>query len=81
MKTKFLLLMLAMSLTIPLASAHDFEANGIYYNITSETDKTVEVTYKGTSYTSAIYSGNVTILSLRACITFNPNSSPTPSSE
>lgn len=61
MKTKFLLLMLAMLLTLPQAGAHDFEANGIYYNITSETDKTVEVTYKGTSYTSAIYSGNVTI--------------------
>ena len=27
--------------------AHDFEVDGIYYNILSETDKTVEVTYKG----------------------------------
>ena len=31
-------------------SAHDFEDNGIYYNITSTADKTVEVTYKGNSY-------------------------------
>ena len=27
--------------------AHDFEVGGIYYNILSETDKTVEVTYQG----------------------------------
>lgn len=31
------------------ASAHDFEVDGIYYNILSESDKTVEVTYKGNS--------------------------------
>ena len=30
--------------------AHDFEVNGVYYNILSETDKTVEVTFKGNSY-------------------------------
>ena len=29
--------------------AHDFEVDGIYYNILSESDKTVEVTYKGNS--------------------------------
>ena len=32
------------------ASAHDSEVNGIYYNITSSTNLTVEVTYKGDSY-------------------------------
>lgn len=42
-------------------SAHDFEVDGIYYNILSETDMTVEVTYKGTSYYSAAYTGSVTI--------------------
>ena len=28
-------------------SAEDFEVDGIYYNITSSTDMTVEVTYRG----------------------------------
>ena len=44
-------------------SAHDFEVDGIYYNITSSTDMTVEVTYRGDhrySY-SHEYSGAVTI--------------------
>ena len=44
-------------------AAHDFEVGGIYYNILSETDKTVEVTCKGTSYNeySDEYSGSVVI--------------------
>ena len=29
--------------------AHDFVVNGIYYNITDETKKTVEVTYENPS--------------------------------
>jgi hypothetical protein len=42
--------------------AHDFEVDGIYYNILSESDKTVEVTYKGNSYSlSNAYSNNVSI--------------------
>ena len=44
-------------------SAHDFEVEGIFYNILSEEDRTVEVTYKG-SYGgeySGEYSGNVVI--------------------
>ena len=40
-------------------SAHDFEVNGIYYNITSSTDKTVEVTYR--DFYLNEYSGAVTI--------------------
>ena len=45
------------------ASAHDFEVGGIYYNITSSTDVTVEVTYRGDSYGdySNEYTGAVTI--------------------
>ena len=45
------------------ASAHDFEVDGIYYNITSSTNLTVEVTYRGSSYSSYFneYSGQVTI--------------------
>ena len=44
-------------------SAHDFEVDGIYYNILSDEDKTVEATYKGDSYSLYLdeYSGNVTI--------------------
>ena len=44
-------------------SAHDFEVDGIYYNITSSTDMTVEVTCRGNApfdY-SHEYSGAVTI--------------------
>ena len=44
-------------------SAHDFEVNGIYYNITSKADETVEVTYKGNSvhdYKQEYY-GSITI--------------------
>ena len=39
--------------------AYDFESGGIYYDITSSENKTVEVTYKDTNYNS--YSGDVTI--------------------
>ena len=43
-------------------AAHDFEAGGIYYNVLSEENKTVEVTYKGTSsYEDSEYTGSVVI--------------------
>ena len=41
------------------AQAYDFSEGGIYYNITSETGNTVEVTYKDTNFN--YYSGTVTI--------------------
>ena len=41
------LMLIAVLLTGSHAFAHDFEVDGIYYNILSETDKTVEVTYDG----------------------------------
>ena len=46
-----------------MATAHDFVVGGIYYNFLSKTDKTVEVTFKGTSYYqySNEYSGSVVI--------------------
>ena len=46
-----------------IATAHDFEVGGIYYNILSEEDKTVEVTFKGSSYSeySNEYTGSVVI--------------------
>ena len=52
------------TMLIPLlASAHDFEVNGIYYNITSSTEQTVAVTCRGGSYNSYYneYKGSVTI--------------------
>ena len=44
-------------------AAHDFTVDGIYYNITDATNKTVEVTYGGTSYSqySNEYNGSVVI--------------------
>ncbi|MBO7279671.1 MAG: leucine-rich repeat domain-containing protein, partial [Bacteroidaceae bacterium] len=44
-------------------NAHDFRVDGIYYNILSEEDKTVEVTYRGSSFSSYSneYSGSVVI--------------------
>ena len=51
-------------------SAHDFEVDGIYYNIMSAEDKTVEVTYEGSSVYSANYSGSVTIPEI---VTYNEN--------
>jgi len=43
------------------AIAHDFEVDGIYYNITSDEDLTVCVTYQGNSTNSSVYSGDITI--------------------
>ena len=46
-----------------VVTAHDFVVGGIYYNVLSEEEKTVEVTYKGTSYNqySNEYTGSVVI--------------------
>ena len=54
--------MVMMVCAVYVAQAHDFEVDGIYYNITSETNKTVEVTYKGESYSTIIeYSGDIVV--------------------
>ena len=60
---KTLSALIAMLLCSTCLFAHDFEVNGIYYNILSSTDRTVEVTYKGDSYYeySKEYSGNISI--------------------
>ena len=59
-KTKFLLTTIAVLLCSVMANAHDFEVDGIYYNILSDT--TVEVTYRGSEYDLYDeYSGSVTI--------------------
>lgn len=45
-----------------MTNAHDFEVDGIYYNITSEEAKTAEVTFKGDSYwVHDEYSNSVTL--------------------
>ena len=64
MKTiKQLLITVVVLLCSATASAHDFEVDGIYYNIISANDLTVAVTYKGNSYDeiSNEYSGEVII--------------------
>lgn len=58
---KLWLATIAMLLFSISASAHDFEVNGIYYNILPNVYRSVEVTYEGDSYFSAKYNGNVTI--------------------
>ena len=50
---KTLLITIAVLLYSTTVSAHDFEVDGIYYNITSSEDLTVEVTYKGSTINSA----------------------------
>ena len=55
---------IAMILTVSVsASAHDFEVDGIYYNITSSSDKTCAVTFQGSSYWeySNEYTGEIVI--------------------
>lgn len=54
-----LLLFLVLLFTSITASAYDFEANDIYYNVTSSENKTVSVTYKDSTLNS--YSGEVVI--------------------
>ena len=63
--TKTLLSMVVL-FSATVLYAHDFEAVNedgvtIYYNIISITDRSCEVTYKGTNYSSRAYSGEVKI--------------------
>ena len=61
-KTFSFLLTMLMSMVACVASAHNFEVNGIFYKITSSTDLTVSVTYEGDSYSySNEYTGSVVI--------------------
>ena len=65
-KTKHWLMTIAALLCSVAVNAYDFYANGIYYNVTSDTDLTVEVTFVNTY--SADYSGAIYIPSL---VTYN----------
>lgn len=62
---KKIILLTLMLCYIASGYAYDFEANGIFYNITSESNLTVEVTYESTtsyySYHGCLYSGSITI--------------------
>ena len=68
---KTLLTTIVVLLCSVTMNAHDFEVDGIYYNITSATDLTVAVTYKGSDYSSAVYSGDIVIPS---SVSYNGNS-------
>lgn len=65
MKKIFLLSMMAVSNITSFA--YDFVSNGIYYDITSEANLTVEVTYQSKTYdypayyNACLYSGSITI--------------------
>ena len=50
MKTIKHLITALLLLCATVATAHDFEVDGIYYNITDEASSTVGVTYQGSSY-------------------------------
>ena len=71
-KIKYLVLAAIGLLCSMSVSAEDFEVDGIYYDIISDTDKTVGVTYRGTDYDSYSneYSGDVTI---PESVTYNGN--------
>ena len=62
-RLKSMLATLALLLCSLSASAHAFEVDGIYYDVTSSTDLTVAVTYQGSSYDSYSneYFGSVVI--------------------
>ena len=68
-KHLFTALLLLFSVAV---NAHDFEVDGIYYNITDATAKTVEVTYSGSNSGSVDneYTGAETIPST---VTYNGN--------
>ncbi len=67
-KIRFTLAMMALVLCSLTVNAHDFEVDGVFYNITDSTELTVEVTYEGeliADYTSdvncSVYRGDIVI--------------------
>ena len=63
MKRLKILFTVLCALCSTMTFAHDFEVDSIYYNITDATNKTVAVTYSGSSYNSVTneYTGSVVI--------------------
>lgn len=65
---KIILSVISLLNIVPL-SAHDFEVDGIYYNILDDVAKTAEVTFKGETYVSEVeYYDEIEIPSI---VTFN----------
>ena len=64
-KIRFTLAMMALVLCSLTVNAHDFEVDGVFYNITDSTELTVEVTYEGELITSdvncSVYRGDIVI--------------------
>ena len=64
-KIRFTLAMMVVLLCTAKVSAHDFEVDGVFYNITDSTELTVEVTYEGELITSdvncSVYRGDIVI--------------------
>lgn len=64
-KIRFTLAMMALVLCSLTVNAHDFEVDGVFYNITDSTELTVEVTYGGELITSdvncSVYRGDIVI--------------------
>ena len=69
-QTKLWLAVIVMLLCSFTASAHDFEVDGIYYNITSSTDLTVAVTKRRYSAGGSYFSDEYTI---PETVTYNSN--------
>ena len=62
-KIRFTLAMMALVLCSLTVNAHDFEVDGIFYQIISEEDRTIAVTYEGTNKYSpdSYYAGEIII--------------------
>lgn len=62
-KIRFVLTTIVVLWCSVRVNAHDFEVDGIYYKIISNTDKTVKVTFSGASYSSVSdeYNGEIVI--------------------
>ena len=60
---KMILIAMLLGLECTKTYAHDFEVDGLYYNIVSISDLTCEVTYRGTDYYDArfTYSGDIVV--------------------
>ena len=66
---KHYLITTAISLCCFVANAHDFEVDGIYYNITSATDRTVMVTFKG-DYSSNYGNEYIGVVTIPSTVTY-----------
>ena len=65
------LFLAALTFICTFARAYDFEAGGLYYNIMSVSDRTVEVTYQDQAYTATEHiilpQGQVYVITAEGC--------------